>query len=110
MAARKYSSTHTAQDVWEALANVGESAYALLRIEVTPVPSSANMVAVTVRYHDPLTSWDAPAVFVWRETLQTHRKVDLANYLHRVVWDSWSAYHNSPWEWSTGMRHAHARP
>lgn len=104
---RKYAASLDASDVWEALLKLGEEAHAVLELQVRRSVVSPSLVVVRVLYHDPLTVADVGPVYVFQETLAVARKVDLASYLHRVLWDSWSGYHMSPWQWTRGMRKAY---
>lgn len=103
---RKYSATIETSDVWEALDKLGAEAHARLELQVTTSVVSPMVVIVRVLYHDPLTVADLGPVYVFQETLARVRRVELASYLHRVLWDSWTGYHSSPWQWTRGMRKA----
>ena len=101
---RKYSATLTAADVWAALSHLGDEAHATLELTVRPSIITPTLVIVQVRYHDPLTVADLGPVYIYQETVSRARTVDMATLLHRIIWDSWSGYHMSPWQWTRGMR------
>ncbi len=107
---RKYSSVHSATDVWEALAHLGHEARAHLRLSVRESITTPSVVIVSVDYCELTPTQPSAPCFTWQETLAKSRKADLASYLHRVIWDSYEAYLQAPWYWTARMRKEHARP
>jgi hypothetical protein len=108
--ARKYSSVHTAPDVWNALAELEGEARALIALSVRPSVTNPAVVIVVVSFRDVEDGRDGTPVFSWQETLARGRRIDMASYLHRVLWDAFEAYHNSPWHWTRRLRKHYATP
>lgn len=105
---RKYHATIETTDVWQAMRQLGDEAHATLELVIRPSIVTPGLMVCKVNFHDPLTVADLGPVYVFQETLAVPRKVDLPSYLHRLIWDAWGGYHTSPWQWTRGMRKAHA--